>query len=1188
MKKILLVLLILTVFVTTNVYADGAAFEGKIVMKDQWTIDTGAPARPSYTSHEFKLEVGDTEYEAYCIRPGKGASGKNSVTCQELNPALYGMTYAAAQDAAFNASDDKQKKDIIYRTLGIMDRASAVHIETSGGSEDGLLTGGYEFFVVQWHHYLVWPNGDVANDVDPVHAGKVAQADIFKNAFAYASSHFYKYWVGRPGHETITVDDGGDGSGGVQENGDSSNGRYFSYTKTEYSDKTRYIIKANPSVGTATGVNVTGSAGLNFRVTRPWDGSSIIVDVYSNGGSGCNGKLTVTGRFTGISSTSNTKAYLCTMNSAGTSKQQYIAFAPGDVGDRFNVTAKCDDCVEQTSTDINDSNIEHTCRDTVNTDYYKVAEVHNCCLEGRTSKLEEYSLDELFCSGKNSKIEATYFTNKCYNSGYSDDVIWGELESSITISSSVETVAKYCQARCTERMEVTVPEAILSATGKFFKLKEQNSRNGLTSGPIIDGTKRCTVKIDYRKARKNYETVINDEVSAWNSYQKSKAQCDVTENDGGVEYSVDTPAVDFTLEKKWKTCTTEDDQTVEPGKSVTVYAKNEDGACANGTTKTCEATNTTNCKFDSYKDEEHSDEATVTREACTQKYTIYTLNGNAPGITKGDSVWSIDYFTVKTDEDFPYDKEKWTGLKIKRNGEGKTGTESYDKYTRTASSGDCATKIAAAKDAKKSEGYEYKSGDTSYKSFQNSTHQGYAQKNTPSIHSGYCNAANGYSSSFTTAKTRASDIENIVYGCENFLAGAKKGSSLGNNDRFYTLKPTASFNYMQIILEGTNRKTKILGDPLIYTPNCNITFHEGDDTTSNRATIDSDLFGSGSEEMVDLGNIKRLIATDAIPKDDRTQKKWDKHVRTNAYYEGYCTFDPPENHDGEVTIYPGPTFTTLTSSSGRLGNGKTGHKLQYALYLTAFSGQYETWWELTGLGGSSKTITKFTKAFNEQPTCAEQGYNYSAGDAESKKNNTTVPFTCNLELLEGGMRIGFCDPGVDTSGDHGNCIPHVQSVYEFRVVDPANIFPNERMWDHRADNWRRSKDGQWRKVVNDIQSQAKNAYSPDNLSYSFKLNPASIKAIKEYNKGKVYADAPLSCKANNTSIDDGDCGTIQPSSSCLNGNKFKYANSHCTSNFIDNLNHNVVNGTHLNYTVWQGKSSLSNIRDGSVSSVHWA
>lgn len=1185
MKKILLVLLILTVFVTTNVYADGGVFEGKIVKKGGWNVDTGATARPIYHSQEFVLEVGDKEYEAYCIRPGKGTTGKNPVTCQELNPALYGMTYAAALDAEFNARFDKKSKDIVYRTLGIMDRASAIHIETSGGSEDGVLTMGYEFFVVQWHHHFVYRNGDIANDVDPVHAGKVATSNDFTAPYAYASDHFYKYWVGRPGHETITVDDGGDGSGGVQENGDSSNGRYFSYTKTEYSDKTTYIIRANPSFGTASGVNVTGSAGLNFRVTRPWDGSSIIVDVYSNGGSGCNGQLTVTGRFTGVSSSSNNKAYLCTMNSAGTSKQQYIAFAPGDVGDKFNVTAKCDDCIEQTSSDSYDSNIIHTCRDTVNTEYYKVAEVHNCCLEGRTSKLEEYYLDELFCAGQNSRIKATYFTNKCYNRGYHDEVIWEQLLSTINVEASSESVAKYCQARCTERMEVTVPEAILSATGKFFKLKEQNSKNGPTSGPIIDGTKRCTIKIDYYKARRNYQDAINSEVTAWNNYQKNQAYCDVTVYTSEAK-SVTTPATTFKLRKTWNTCTTEDDKTIKPGDSVTVYAKNEDGECANGTTKTCPSTNTKDCKYDSYKNESHEDIKEVTREACTQNYTIYTLTGGADGLYESDGSYKIDYYYVKTNDSFPYNKKQFNGLIMEQKGLGKAGTASWKIKTRTPSTGGCQQAINNAKNALP--GYSFYEGDTNYKSFQNSTHQGYTQIDTPGRHSSYCSSAGSNKSSFESAKSIANSIENITYGCENFLAGAKNGSLLGNNDRFYTLKPTASFNYMQIILEGTNRKTKILGDPLIYTPNCNITFHEGDDSPSNRATIDSELFGSGSEDMIDLGPIKRLTDGAAIPLDNRTQKKWDKHVRTNAYYEGYCTFDPPANHDGEVTIYPGPTFTPLISSSGRLGNGKTGHKLQYALYLTAFSGQYETWWELTGLGGSSKTITKFTKAFNEQPTCAEQGYNYSTGDAESKKNNTTVPFTCNLELLEGGMRIGFCDPGVDTSGDHGNCIPHVQSVYEFRVVDPANIFPNTSMWDHRADNWRRSKDGQWRKVVNDIQSQAKNAYSPDNLSYSFKLNPTSIKAIKEYNKGKVYADAPLSCKANNTSIDDGDCGTIQPSSSCLNGNKFKYANSHCTSSFIDNLNHNVVNGTHLNYTVWQGKSSLSNIRDGSVSSVHWA
>ena len=1196
MKKrlLLIALLIVTITITGNVDALGSEFSGSIVMGSQMNIPTGAPAKDPYVTHEFKLVVGTMEYEAYCIRPGKGASGTNPVTCRELDPTLYGMTYAAAQDRAWNESADKRVKDIVYRTLGIMDRASAVYLDTGGNEEGGLHTSTYDFFVVQWHHHLVWRNGDIANDVDPSWARHVATSSFFTEAYTQAQN-YYKYWVGKPGHQIIRTSTNGIDYGINQASGDK--GSYFGYIKTESRNKTRYKFYAltNPSMsGSPTMDQVEIQVTAPGRVVQEWNGFYAVVEVPAGTTeSECNATVTISGHMLsrdGDLAQENKKVYLCSMLTGGTNKQQYVAFAPGKPGDRFNLSTNCN-CVEQSSSDDYDSNNEKTCDDTVTSDYYKEAEVHNCCLDGRTSKLEEYSLDELFCSGENTKIHAEYFTNKCFNKGYHDDVIWEELTSSITVSGSTETVQKYCQARCTERIEITVPEAILSATGKFFKMSNQWSRHGTTTGPIIDGTKRCTIKIDYRKARKTYEDYIDGEVSAWNDYQTNQAGCDLTIYSTSDE-EVSTDAVDFTVEKKWKTCTTKEEKTAAPGGKVTVYSYDEDGECSGGTEETCSSTSTTNCKYTSYKNEEHSDTKKSTRAKCTQKYKVYKLTGSAAGVSCSGGSCKVSYYHVKVNDEFPYSKKKWTGLTMKPSVTGAAGSISYDEYTKTSSSGDCDSAISDAKTRYESEGYYYKSGSTAYNKYK-SEHAGYAVKDTPGTHKTYCDKATSAAGTFSTNKALASDIENIVYGCENFLAGTKAGESAGHNDRFYALKPTATFHYLQIILEGNDKKTPMKGQ-VNYEPNCEITFHEGDDTDANRATIDSSLFGEGSEDMVDLGVLARQT-DNSIPTDDRTQKTWTKHVRTNAYYEAYCTFDPPADHDGEVTIYPGPTFEPLASLSGSISLGKTGHKYQYALYLTAFSGQFQTWWELTGLGGASKTISKFTKAFNEHGTCAELGYNYSVGDAEGARTSTTAPFTCSLDLIDGGMRIGTCPPDVDETTDLKGCKPNVNSVYEFRVVDPANMFPGD--WTNKADNWRRSKNGPWRPVKANIESNANKAYSPDYLTYSFTIDSKAIKAIKDYNAkevsdGRTYADAKLECKSCNTSAESYGCGTIQSSSVCNISGTFLYSCGHCYSPFLENLANKKVGTTTLTREVWHNPyvSSITVLRNATSGNrvVHWS
>lgn len=94
----------------------------------------------------------------------------------------------------------------------------------------------------------------------------------------------------------------------------------------------------------------------------------------------------------------------------------------------------------------------------------------------------------------------------------------------------------------------------------------------------------------------------------------------------------------------------------------------------------------------------------------------------------------------------------------------------------------------------------------------------------------------------------------------------------------------------------------------------------------------------------------------------------------------------------------------------------------------------------------------------------------------------------------------------------GECSKDLKLLY--RVVEPSNIDPNNRIGnDNGMSNW---KDQKAAIVMKEIEEDADkhNTYSPDNLEYSFTLDSATIKAIREYNDDKPYGkEENLTCNS---------------------------------------------------------------------------
>ncbi len=84
----------------------------------------------------------------------------------------------------------------------------------------------------------------------------------------------------------------------------------------------------------------------------------------------------------------------------------------------------------------------------------------------------------------------------------------------------------YCQLYCTQRAKVSIPGPITATNGMNFKLTTKSTEvfdgSISTSGPVIQGFKRCRIRIDYAKWITEYMEQVNQEIENYNDYQKNQ------------------------------------------------------------------------------------------------------------------------------------------------------------------------------------------------------------------------------------------------------------------------------------------------------------------------------------------------------------------------------------------------------------------------------------------------------------------------------------------------------------------------------------------------------------------------------------------------------------------------------------------------------------------------------------------
>ena len=1192
-KKYLFILLLIISFVTigsVNAAAD-ASMIVPLTMGESITIPTGASSFPVYSSHKFSVKVGGVDYPAFCINPGKGVP--KNVACTLMNPDDLPMTYMAAKGGVQNL--DKNTADFTFRTLGIMDNADLIFSRT------GVVTGSSnrtaQFITIQWHKYLVGEN-TAAGPVHPSLNTYIATSPELIGIIQGTAKQYYQY---RRGYGSVPAPDSPTGEGVNVASG--LTGKYFTLTKVgESNDMTTYRVSMTSPYVSASDVTFTAVGGVTI-VNYSWNVNQGMVVVKASTAE-CSGYVQISGKVAGASS-EETSIYFCKNAGGGNRElQQYVAIMPGLNSDQIPVSPKCKECEEN-----NDSKEEEygTCDDKIDTNYVQGDEINTCCTN-QHSYLEEYTIGQLFCDTYNEKIGTSWWTNKCYNSKYKNQILNEQLK--VGLTESKVHILDYCYILCTERIDITVPKQIASATGKFFKLAEMevsDPDNGTytTRAPFIKGAKRCTMKMNYKRERYDYESTIASEIANFNDYQQKIAYCHLT----AYKYHYSTETVTNTqtpsvvkLQRPYSVCDAEDSSLTAKGSSYHTKSTSE-GDCGASVTcndeKGCQGYHTqTHYEYDN----------NVAVAKCYTKYRVYELTATATGISCSDGTCSMPYYGVKVNDDFyqlkdHYDNpavDKYDGLTVET--DGKKGTVSHKKITKTSLDEDtCDDAVATAK-ASKGTGWECQSDcGGSYRDYTTTDDAYDTEDDMPKTHKDACKEADGTNDGtggtggargkFLDDFDKAKELEKLTEKCQTFFTDTGDGSKIADNPDLYDIQPKTVFNYMHVWLKGSNER-KIDWQHIDFgDATCVKSYEHKDDDGDVDGTdeLSSTVFGEGSEIMKDLKRDAARMTSESDFGFDESST-YTKFVRMDSLYEAYCHWDDPLENDGEITLYPGPQFGVSVGAAG-VGTNESGHKYQYALYLTQFSGQFETYWNIQGLG-SSQTKAKFTRAFNEQgETCAEKGEGYSDTTPEDSRNDNNGIFTCKLDIVDGGMRIGFCPPDIDETGG-GLCDKNVRDVYEFRVVDPKDLFPgNSSNWTDVATNWK-NEAGSWGVTygkIRDVANQNK-TYHPDYLTYSFKLEPRSIKIIKDYNNDHKYVDyenSGLTCHGCNSSIDEEDCGTIDPSGSCYNSGRFKYSCSKCYSNFLDDLEDEIVGTKTLPKEVWNRTDSLDYVRNHN-DHIHWS
>lgn len=714
--------------------------------------------------------------------------------------------------------------------------------------------------------------------------------------------------------------------------------------------------------------------------------------------------------------------------------------------------------------------------------------VNNCCYESRETYVYEPTLNELFC--RDTALNIDYYKNRSGNDAYKDRVSVDHLNSD------------YCELYCTERVRIHTPPAVTAKSGRYFTLELNGVGPGEfnTTSPYIDGARRCRMKIYYDKWETDYINAVKEQVKQYNIYQEKAAHY-----------------------KMWNDGTTNTGQSLTETISCSCQCTATitcPTTAATGSTTTTTGTTTTTAACTETASASKSSTCTVTYD----KYTFPTSN--------------ITYYKVKKESD---EETNHSYVRIASDGTGVTEYSGWRAYNISYSA--CATEETNNETSTTATSESGGTCTCTYTCTTDTSNDAESHKaDVTGTRSSYKTARDSAKSAFDSAVQTAKSLENDLDKCNNYFTNYE-GT---NANAMYSMTPSISFKYDQKYINEYGY-VDVATLPVTFdqdTPGCKVSGPtmtvDGEDVFSPQY---SSLYaGQGFNSVSDFASIH--FATSATDYTLDTTYLAPRTFTYDAKYEIDCAWN--EEPNTLETLVPSGEVVSRTDRTENI----TIHEKEYTVYITTFTGRYETKWGLTGIGERGQFDDYIQ---NNGETCDE-----NPADRESM-------FTCGLEVTNRIVVTADCNPEPCKT----------ELPLNFKVIDPKNFFPagtTDSNGKSYAYNWLSTTEGPI--VMDKINKKAERdaTYAPESITYSFTLNPTAMRHIKNYNVEKNetngYNDFNFHCEcpeeAQTNTLENGGIGCTK-----------------CKSKFLDNLEDGFVRYDNNNHTVdvWASSKTLDSIRN---------
>ena len=311
----------------------------------------------------------------------------------------------------------------------------------------------------------------------------------------------------------------------------------------------------------------------------------------------------------------------------------------------------------------------------------------------------------------------------------------------------------------------------------------------------------------------------------------------------------------------------------------------------------------------------------------------------------------------------------------------------------------------------------------------------------------------------------------------------------------------------------------------------------------------------------------------------------DKKFTTDAAAHMVCKWKE-NGAEPEYTIYPHGLITEENTDSfcdiypcvvHNLDGSTIESRGIYHTERTHVSGMYETYFTLKDISDGL-----FDDIVHEKgETCSGyKGNNY---------NGTPVNASCYMEINSYYVRLEDCTQLYDNvigigrvSGNgkaatelcctDGNCLNKGEMLYEYKVVDPENMFIDTTRGDNYAYNWKKTSQGIAEETEMINTAKEDKTYSRENLTYSYTFTPRDLRAIREYNKTRIsqggYADWNMYCE-----------------DSTFNGRPVKIR---CKSRFLDAISGvNSLNSGTVTLNLSTSNVDLNTVRNNRITNDKW-